>query len=271
MIFWILTHKFKKDIINIQELEVKEIKKFKFSKETIIGIFLVLLLLVALFDIANWVYQTRISDKKMRELENLINIDNINPNGEIDYENDEEAKLLISERGAIDFDKLNEINSDTKGWIKIDSLGISYPIMQCADNDYYLKKNIYKEDDISGSIFLDYRNNGFDDRHTIIYGHNMKNDSMFGRIDEVLKGKTGTNVDILVLTKDKSYKYKAFSTYEVDPMNFRMSDTIEDAANKSKVDFGQDIYPEGKFISLYTCMDTGKNKTILHAYLEREV
>lgn len=126
----------------------------------------------------------------MDELENLINIDNINPNGEIDYKNDEEAKLLIYERQSIDFDKLYEINSDTRGWIKIDSLGISYPIMQYTDNEYYLKKNTYKEDSISGSIFLDYRNNGFDDRHTIIYGHNMKNDSMFGKLDEILKGKT---------------------------------------------------------------------------------
>lgn len=50
-----------------------------------------------------------------------------------------------------------------------------------------------------------------------------------------------------------------------------MSDKIEEALNKSSVDFGHDIYPEGKFISLYTCTDTTSNKTILHAYLEREV
>ncbi|MDE5830938.1 MAG: class B sortase, partial [Clostridia bacterium] len=64
------------------------------------------------------------------------------------------------------------------------------PVVCTLDNDYYLKKNIYKEDSISGSIFLDYRNSGFDDKHTIVYGHNMKNDSMFGRLDEILKGKT---------------------------------------------------------------------------------
>jgi len=86
---------------------VKKIKKFKFSKETIIGIFLVLLLLVALFDIANWFYQTRISNKKMRELENLINIDDINPNGEIDYENDEEAAEYLS-RGTKQYSVLIE-------------------------------------------------------------------------------------------------------------------------------------------------------------------
>ncbi|MDE5830939.1 MAG: hypothetical protein K2H53_04775 [Clostridia bacterium] len=86
-----------------------------------------------------------------------------------------------------------------------------------------------------------------------------------------LKEKLGSNVDILVLTKDKSYKYKAFSTYETDPMDFRMSDTIETALSKSSIDFGHEPYLEGKFISLYTCTDMGENKTILHAYLEREV
>lgn len=250
---------------------MKKIKKFKISKQTIIGIFLVLLLLVALFDIGNWFYQTRLSDKKMKELENLVSVGNVDPNGEIDYENDEVAKSLIQARNSIDFDKLNEINADTRGWIKVDALGINYPIMQYTDNQYYLGKNTYKEDSISGSIYLDYRNNGFEDRHTIIYGHNMKNDSMFGRVDEILKGKCGTDVDILILTKDKSYKYKAFSTYEVDPANFRISNTIEEALNRSRVDFKQNIYPEGRFISLYTCTDINQNRTILHGYLDREV
>lgn len=124
----------------------------------------------------------------MAELENQIFIENPVEN-EVNIELDDEAKELIQQRNSVDFDKLYEINQDVRGWLKIDALGISYPIMQYTNNQYYLSKNIYKEESISGSIYLDYRNNGFEDTNTVIYGHNMKNDTMFGKLDEILKGK----------------------------------------------------------------------------------
>jgi len=115
---------------------VKKIKKFKFSKETIIGIFLVLLLLVALFDIANWFYQTRISNKKMRELENLINIDDINPNGEIDYENDEEAieKEIEDIIGSGSVEKINNKRL-SDGYNKM-TLDVEIAVLTCIYKTY---------------------------------------------------------------------------------------------------------------------------------------
>lgn len=85
------------------------------------------------------------------------------------------------------------------------------------------------------------------------------------------KVRFGTDVEILILTKDKTYKYKAFSTYEVDPKNFSRNESMETVLGKSKIDFGVDLDLNGKFISLYTCTDTSGDRTILHAYLEREV
>ena len=64
-------------------------------------------------------------------------------------------------------------NKDIYAYLKIDSLGISSPIVQGKDNEYYLDHSIYKEKDSNGSIFLDYRNK-FDDRKLLIYGHNSR-------------------------------------------------------------------------------------------------
>ncbi len=161
--------------------------KIKLTKEKVIGIILSFILCCCLIYIGFWFYQTSLNKKRMKELENEVLVEN--NVGEINIEDDEETKRLVAERAKIDFDKLYEINKDIKGWLKIEALGISYPIAQYTDNQYYLKKDIYKQNSISGSIYLDYRNNGFEDINTVIYGHNMKNDTMFGKLDEILKGK----------------------------------------------------------------------------------
>ncbi len=78
------------------------------------------------------------------------------------------------------FEQLLSDNKDVKGWIKIGDTKIDYPIVQGADNETYLTKNYYKEYSPAGSIFLDFRNNidTLDD-NTVIYGHRMKDGSMF--------------------------------------------------------------------------------------------
>ncbi|MFI3213182.1 MAG: class B sortase [Eubacteriales bacterium] len=84
----------------------------------------------------------------------------------------------------IDFELLTSINSDIIGWIRFDAPEIiNYPILQSDDNDTYLHTNIYGEYNSSGCIFMDASNTSdFSDDNTIIYGHNMKNDSMFGSL-----------------------------------------------------------------------------------------
>lgn len=73
-----------------------------------------------------------------------------------------------------------QINPDVVGWIKIDNTLIDYPIVQTDDNSYYIDHDIEKKDSKSGAIFLDYRNADEAQRkHMIIYGHNMKNGTMF--------------------------------------------------------------------------------------------
>jgi len=72
---------------------------------------------------------------------------------------------------------------DTIGWLTIPNTSIDYPFVQSNDNDYYLRRDINSSYALAGTLFLDYRcEKDFTSRNTIIYGHHMKNGSMFGTL-----------------------------------------------------------------------------------------
>ena len=84
---------------------------------------------------------------------------------------------------SVDFDRLREKNSDIIAWLYCPDTPINYAIVQTTDNDYYLRRGLDKKYSYSGTLFADFRNAGdFTDENTIIYGHNMKNESMFGTL-----------------------------------------------------------------------------------------
>ena len=108
----------------------------------------------------------------------------------------------------IDFDTLLETNKDIVAWIYSPDTPINYPVVQSNDNDYYLRRMLDGTHNTAGTIFMDYRNNkDLSDLNTIIYGHNMKNNSMFGTLD---KYKSQEYYDehplIYLITKDKTLK-----------------------------------------------------------------
>lgn len=82
----------------------------------------------------------------------------------------------------VDFEALKAINPDIVGWIEIEAIpSISYPIVKGMDNDKYLHTTFENTKNSAGAIFMDYTNaSNFTDCNTLIYGHNMKNGSMFG-------------------------------------------------------------------------------------------
>lgn len=101
-----------------------------------------------------------------------------------------------------------EINEDICGWIRLDGTNIDYPMVIGKDNTEYLNNDYKKEYSITGSIFLDYRNDrNFKDDYTIIYGHNLKADLMFAEVRNYAEKKyfdehsTG-----MLYTGDKIYK-----------------------------------------------------------------
>jgi sortase B len=113
----------------------------------------------------------------------------------------------------VDFASLQAINPDIVGWLYIEALDISYPVVQGTDNDYYLHRTFEGKDNFSGSIFVEYRNSGdFTDSNTIVYGHNMKNQSMFGKLKLLTEQqKYQESPYFWILTPDQDYRYQIFS------------------------------------------------------------
>lgn len=86
---------------------------------------------------------------------------------------------------SIDFDALLARNKDVVGWIYIEDTPINYPIVQGSDNNYYLRRLLDGSYNIAGSIFMDYKNSSdLTDLNTIIYGHNLKNGTMFSSLKD---------------------------------------------------------------------------------------
>lgn len=88
---------------------------------------------------------------------------------------------------SLSFEELKEINSDVFSWLTVYGTNIDYPVVRGKDNTEYLNKNISGDFSLSGSIYLDYRNElAFTDFNHIIYGHHMDKGKMFGDIDSFL-------------------------------------------------------------------------------------
>ena len=98
-------------------------------------------------------------------------------------DNTEEKLNSSSEAELIDFKVLAQINPETAGWLFSENTIIDYPVVQGKDNEYYLTHLFNGEKNKMGCLFIDYRNSrDFSDKNTIIYGHNMKNGSMFASL-----------------------------------------------------------------------------------------
>lgn len=169
------------------------------------------------------------------------------------------------------------LNPDYSGWIRLPGTSIDYPFVRGSDNEEYLKKDFYGKPARAGTIFLDYRNvGGAGEAHTLLYGHNMKNGTMFH--DLVKYHAEGFLEENPLITLSDLYgtrTYRIFSVYEVSaedytlPLNF---DTpadyrrfLDDLARRSLHEV--EPFPmEGQLLSLITCSYGVENgRTIVHA------
>ena len=184
---------------------------------------------------------------------------------------DGEEKTLPVLKNPIDFTQLLSVNSDIVGWLRIRALDISYPVVQGKDNDYYLHRTFEKTDNFAGCLFVNSYNMGdFTDQNTIIYGHNMKNGSMFVKLKnfndpEVFKKSRY----FWIFTPDFIYQYRIFSasvvdktglTYQISFTDDEFDQFISRAYSNSVVD-NQDVTvtKEDRIVTLSTC--TGDDST----------
>lgn len=117
---------------------------------------------------------------------------------------------------SVDWASLQKINPDIIGWIYVEGeKKISYPVLRTGDNAYYLHRTFRKENRFAGSIFMDYHNKkDWSDPNTIVYGHNMRNGSMFGRLkflDDEQKYRE--HPFFWILTPKGNYRYHIFAIY----------------------------------------------------------
>lgn len=117
----------------------------------------------------------------------------------------------------VDFAALQGVNPDVVGWIYIEALdGISYPVVQGEDNEEYLHTTYENNYNFAGTIFIDYENSrDFTDCNTLVYGHNMKNGSMFGQLKKFSEDQTTYEKSkyFWIFTPEKDYRYEIISAY----------------------------------------------------------
>ena len=177
-----------------------------------------------------------------------------------------------------------DINEDIVGRISIDALGINYLVTQGVDNDYYLHMGYDRKKNASGAIFLDYRCNiGLDPLkgHYILYGHNMKNGSMFHNLMQYKDEKFFYNNRVFRFdTLYKDYEWDIFSAYITDTDFYFIDTTFKDDADW--LDFlhtiqDKSIYPtntklseDDVILTLCTCSyEYDDARFVIHARLKR--
>lgn len=182
------------------------------------------------------------------------------------------------------FDKLLTINPDTVGWLTVNNTNIDYPVVQKDDNDYYLKRDYYRNKNRHGWIFMDYRNN-IDElsKNTLIYGHNLANQKMFGTLRYTLNSywyKKAKNQIITFNTTKENMKWQIFSIYKIPvTTDYLETDFNSDGdylsflnmlSKRSIYDFKQTLTAEDKILTLSTCSNGTKNRLVVHAKLIKE-
>lgn len=196
----------------------------------------------------------------------------------LDNKNDyNDSKSLIRDLINNDntFSDLVKKNSDTVGWIRIPNTNIDYPVVQGDDNEFYLKHDFYKKQNVYGWIFSDFKN-GFPilSWNTILYGHNTSVGIMFGDLINFLDEnwyKNEENKYIYFSTKESDYKFEIFSVYKINNTNDYLSIDNKDGfidmiKNRSFIDFGVDVEDE-KILTLSTCYNSISSniKLVVHA------
>lgn len=201
-------------------------------------------------------------------------------------EEDEEEELdpLTKTLRGVNLAALQEVNPDVVGWIHIPDTVISYPIMYGTDNDFYLKHTWDKQKNIVGSIFVDYRNSGdLNDFNTLIHGHNMRDDSMFGSLHNYKAAEfLSTHPDVYIVNENGCYKYRIFSTFmakltTAEPFQMEFVDDadkqlfIDQCQALGNDDTGIVVTPEDHVVTLSTCSSWGHNyRWVVQAVLDKE-
>ncbi len=190
---------------------------------------------------------------------------------------EEQQKPKVHTTLKVDFNKLRKANKEVIAWIQFDEPErINYPVVKGIDNDKYLTTTFEGKKNSSGSIFIDAGNQGdFSDRNTFIYGHNMKNGSMFGQLRKFkAKEYYEQNPYFYIYTPDgKEVKYQIFAVCIVEDVSrsytrfYNSDEEYLDYLNYIKsiarYDTGVELTAESRIVSLSTCTNVTETQRLL--------
>lgn len=145
------------------------------------------------------------------------------PETEAETETVPETEETESYVSPIQFEELAAINPDVKGWLRIENTSIDYPIVQTDNNETYLDTDFEGNSSVAGAIFLDFESEpDFSGRHNILYGHHMKNGTMF---KDIVKYKEEAyfkeHQNITVYLPDKEVHLKPIAVLYTAPAGIR--------------------------------------------------
>lgn len=185
---------------------------------------------------------------------------------------------------TVDFEGLREKNPDVVAWIQIPALeGLNYPVVIGEDNAYYVNHNWENQESEEGAIFLDFRNSSdFSQPHNILYGHCMKDGTMFQPLGQWEKESflRGSDRTVLLYLPEEVRVYEIIGSERVNALDSRVyktdyaaGDTWADAIGETlkHLWYDSDVEYDGnsEILTLSTCMGGDQRLTVHAICVER--
>lgn len=222
-----------------------------------------LLLLFSVVQIIKTTYDYRKSQQVYESLQNEF----VETQGTEDTEPNISTKPIEVVETApitIDFNSLLDKNSDIVGWIYCQDTPINYPVVQAENNDYYLRRDLNGKYLVSGTVFVDYRNGAIGvDGNYIVYGHNMKDGTMFSALAKYKEQSYYDKHPILYyLTPTADYKIELYAgivvkrdalIYVPNPDEKEFAAFLHKAKTNSTFESNAEINENDTLITLSTC------------------
>lgn len=247
-------------------------KSFSRGQKATLVILIAVMALCAAYLLSVFVIQPASDASDTQELKNILDVSSP-PLQSRSASGDQVPPTSSAPSLAEQFETLQKINPDIKGWVTVPGTSIDYPVMQSSKDtpDYYLTHTYKKEKRQSGSIYLQYDCNPDTSRNAIVFGHHMLNGSMFTALEQY--------DDFSFFQSHKTFEYKSAagsSTYEIfavletTPSKFAFNRAtfandadflqfLKDIQAKSLYQTGVSVTARDRIMTLATCSDKQKN------------